>query len=111
MIIEKIVLNYLKTELDVPVMVEQPTGQIGEYVVFQVTERGWENHIEAATIEFSSYGESKLDAAEVDEAVRNAMLDIVTLDEISASKFGGGRDDKDDELKRYRYRSYFNLFF
>lgn len=111
MLIEIEVLNYLETKLNVPVCTEQPTGGVSEYVVFQVIDRGLQNHINSATVEFYSYAESNCAAAELDELVRQAMLDIVELPEISASKLGGGRNDKDDTLKRYRYRSYFNLFF
>ena len=111
MLIEKVIRDYLLTKLDVPILTEQPTGRVSEYVVLQVTDRGWENHIESATVEFGCYAETKMEAAELDEALRTAMFDIIELSEISASKFGGGRDDKDDTLKRYRYRSFFNLFY
>lgn len=111
MLIEKFVRDYLLTKLNVPVYMEQPAGRVSEYVVFYVTDRGKENHINMATVEFSSYADSKFDAAELDQDLRDAMEGIVETPEIFASKFGGGNDDKDNELNRYRYRSYFNLYY
>lgn len=111
MIIEIEIRNYLLTKLNVPILTEQPTGRQNEYVVFQVTDRGLQNHIESATVEFYCYAESQQEAAELDAELRQAMLDFIEVPYISASKFGGGRNDKDDTLKRYRYRSYFNLFY
>ena len=111
MIIEKIILDYLTTVLSVPVKVETPTEDLTEYVVFRLYDRGKENHINSATIEFECYSDSKYNAAVLDEELRVAMENIVVLNEISASKFGGGSDDIDSTLKRYRYRSFFNLFY
>lgn len=108
MLIEKIVLDYLTSALSVPAYVEQPKSG-SKYVVFRVIDRGKTNHVEAVTIEFYSYGASKLEAATVDQELRGVMENILSLPEISSVRFGGGNDAKDEELKRYRYRSYFNI--
>ena len=109
--IEIIVKNYLDSKLNVPVVLETPNGDTQEYVIFHVTSRGETNHINEVTIEFECVSDSKYNAAVLDEALRSAMKDIIVLDSISASKFGGGGDDNDTTNKRYCYRSYFNLFY
>lgn len=111
MIIEKIVLDYLTETLSAPVVIETPTADLTEYVIFRLYDSGKENHINSATIEFECYSDSKYNAATLDEKLREAMENIVVLNEISASKFGGGSDENDSELNRYRYRSFFNLFY
>lgn len=109
MLIETTIRNYLIEKIpNVPIEVEVPKSGT-TFVVFRVIDRGKVNLINAVTIEFLSYGTSKLEAAEVDELVREAMEGIVELDSIFSSKIGGGNDDYDEELKKNRYRTYFNL--
>lgn len=111
MLIEKTIRDYLLEKIkNVPIEVQEPTGE-SKYIVFEVIDRGKEDHINAVTVEFYSYGKSKLEAAALDEELRTAMENIVELDSIFSSKLGGGRDDYNEELKKYRYRSYFNIFY
>lgn len=109
MLIEPIVLNYLKENLNVPVHIEMPDSLPKTFVLFEVIDRGRKNFIDQVTIEFHSYAECKMDAALLDEKVRMLMEDIIFLPEISASKFGGGNDSNDTSVDKYRYRCYFNL--
>lgn len=109
MLIEKTIRDYLLDKIsNVPVEVEQPTNK-SKYIVFRVVDRGKENQINEVTIEFYCYGASKLEAATLDQELRNAMENIVILDSIFSCKIGGGNDNYDDDLKKYRYRSYFNI--
>lgn len=109
MLIETTIRNYLLEKIpNVPIELEVPKGE-SKFVVFRVIDRGKANQIYSATIEFMSYGASKLQAAELDDLVRTAMDDIVELPTIFSSDIGGGNDDYDEELKKYRYRAYFNL--
>ena len=109
--IEKTILNYLMEKLDMTdIFLELPNDFPDTFIVFRVIDRGLEDHINAVTVEFMSYGKTKLEAAELDERLREAMLNIVELPEISCH-FGGGNDNPDITLKRPRYRAYFNLFY
>lgn len=110
MLIEKTIRNYLLGELqNIPVEVEQPKNQPDKYIVFRVIDRDQTNLINSVTVEFYCYGKDKLEAAGLDELLRDTMPGIVALDDIFSCKLGGGNDNKDDTLKRYRYRSYFNI--
>lgn len=109
MLIETTIRNYLIEKIpNVPIEVEVPKNG-STFVVFKIIDRGKVNQINAVTVRFYSYAESKLEAAELDELVREAMEEIVELDSIFSSKIGGGDDDYDEELKKNRYRAYFNL--
>ena len=109
MLIEPIVLNYLKANMDVPIYPDMPDNLPHKFVLFTIVDRGRKNFIDQVTIEFHSYAETKLDAAEIDERVRMLMEDIIFLPEIAASRLGGGNDLNDPQIDRYRYRCYFNL--
>lgn len=110
MLIEPIVLSYLQAK-GIPAFCEVPANRSDEFVVMFRRDSGKENHINAVTLEFRSYAPSKYEAALLDERVKEAMESITELDEISASRFGGGNDAPDTATKSYRYRCYFNLFY
>ena len=108
--IETTVKTYLDTALEgIPVYLETPNDTSGKFIVFQLIERGKEDLINEATLEFRSYADSKYDAAALDEALREAM-DTLNESEIT-TKLGGGNDDPDTTLKKYRYRCYYNLYY
>ena len=109
MLIEPVVLNYLKSNMTVSVYLEMPKSLPEKFVVFTIVDRGRKNFIDHVTVEFHSFAKKKLDAALIDEQVRMLMEDIIFLPEIAASRFGGGNDLNDPEVDRYRYRCYFNL--
>lgn len=111
MLIEQKVLEYLQTELSMnDIYMEIPRNIPEKFVLMRVTDRGMSNRINQVTIEFSSYAPTKYEAAVLDELVRDAMDNIIELDDISC-RFGGGNDNPDTELKIPRYRCYFNLFY
>lgn len=111
MLIEQTILEYLKAELKTDdVYLETPKDLPDTFVVLRLVDRGKENQINEVTVEFMSYAESKLAAATLDELVREAMENIVSLPNISC-RFGGGNDNPDTVLKRHRYRCYFNLYY
>lgn len=108
--IETTVKTYLDTALEgIPIHLETPNDTSGKFIVFQVIERGKENLINEATLEFRSYADSKYDAAVLDESLRGAMEDLNQSD--ITTKLGGGNDDTDETLKKYRYRCYYNLYY
>lgn len=116
--IEEIVLNYLKDNLDVDVFLETPSNHSDTYVTMKLIGSGMDNHINAATFEFYCYSQSKYESAVLDRMLKEAMLGnestsygIIELSTISACKYGGGNDAPDTSKKAYRYRSYYNLFY
>ena len=112
MVIEQTIRDYLLTKFqNVPIEVMEPTDAPSKYIVFDVIDQGIEDHIWAVTVEFFSYGASVLEASALNEELKAAMLDIVELDSIFSCKLGGGGIDFNNEMKRYRYRSYFNLYY
>ena len=110
--IETTILDYLQLVLNTEhIYLETPKNAPSSYVVFQIVERTRTNMIDAVTVRLWSYGKSKIEAATLDELVREAMFNITDIVDISSSSLGGGSDDYDTSLNRYRYSSYFNITF
>lgn len=108
--IEERILDYLQRKLNTTyVYLETPKTSHTSYVVFQIVDRTRTNLIDAVTVRLWSYGKTKEDATILDGEVRKAMYDITDLENISSSTIGGGADDYDTSLNRYRYSSYFNI--
>lgn len=112
MLIEKVVLDHLKTKLNSnDVYLETPEVVPAEFVEFRVEDRGKVNQIDAVTFEIYSEADSKLAAATLDKRVRDAMASLIEGDSVSKSELGGGRSEMDNALKKYRYVSYYNVIF
>lgn len=109
MMIEKTILDYLKETLSVPVYMERPEEDIGEYVVLEKTGSGRMNRINRATFALQSFGDSLVRAAEINEDVKAAMDDLIVLPEISRSQLNSDYNFTDTTKKRYRYQAVYDI--
>lgn len=112
--IENIILQYLSEILNVPVSLETPEENHDQYIVFEVVDREKENFIDAVTVEFNSYADTKYNAALLDKSVRKSIENMISISNITSVEIGSGRssgDNYDSELKKYRYRCYFNIYY
>lgn len=108
--IEKTIRNYLVAKLGTNnVFFETPKTFNGECLVIQIVDRSFENLIDYVTAVIYSYADSKYDSACLDEKVRKAMRDFDAEEDISSCRISGGNDAPDTTLKKYRYRSYYNI--
>lgn len=107
--IEKIILNYLKSALDCSVYMEEPEEKSTRYVVIQKTGSSRVNYIFSATVAVQSYGKTLLEAAELNEAVKNAMFNISQVAEVASCRLNSDYNFTDPATKRYRYQSVFEL--
>lgn len=109
MMIEKVILDFLKTRLSEPVFMERPEKDTGEYVVLEKTGSGRANHINRATIAIQSFGNTLLRAAEINEEVKTAMDDLIELPEVSRSQLNSDYNFTDTAKKRYRYQAVYDI--
>ena len=107
--IEKIVLDYLNSVLDVPVYMERPEDPDPKYVLLEKTGSGRSNHINRATIAAQSYALTKYEAAELNEAVKAAMDNLIELDSIARSALNSDYDFTDTRSKQYRYQAVYDI--
>lgn len=108
--IELTVLDYLEGVLSVPCMMEIPPENIPEkFVIIQKTGGGEENHLYRATLALQSYAPTLFEASELNEEVKNAMADIITLDRVTKSRLNSDYNYTDTTTKRYRYQAVYDL--
>lgn len=107
--IEEIIFNYLNKKLDVPVSFENKN--IEKYVVIGKTGSGRKNFVNSATFFLQSYAASKYEAAHLNEKVKDAMNDLIELDEITYSQLNTDYDYTDTTKKKYRYQAIYDIGF
>lgn len=107
--IEKIVLDYLKEVLEVPVHTDMPEHQEKRFVLIEKTGGSKENFINFATITLQSYAESRYRAAELNGQVKTAMDNIIVLDSIGASRLNADYNYPDTTKKKPRYQAVYEL--
>ena len=107
--IETIIYNWLKQQLDVPVYMEEPSENPETFVLIEKTGSSRDNWINHATIAVQSYATSMYKAAKLNESVKSALDRIVQLDEVGASTLNSDYNFTDETTKRYRYQCVYNL--
>ena len=107
--IEKILLRYLSDALYVPAYMEEPEKPPKRYLVLEKTGGGMDNHIYSATFIIQSYGASLLEAAELNEQVKVAMLYGDAPNAICRVELNSDYNFTDPETKRYRYQAVFDI--
>lgn len=109
MMIEKVILNYLNENLNVPVFMERPEEDVGEFVVIEKTGSRRINHIDRATFALQSFGNTLQRAAEINEDVKAVMDTLITLPGVSRSQLNSDYNYTDTQKKRYRYQAVYDI--
>lgn len=115
--IEKIVLDYLKEKMDIPVFMEIPSNPPVSFVLIEKTGSGLVNHIYNATIAIQSYSDSLYNAAQLNDDVKKVMLGnghsyddgIVSTMHVARCDLNSDYNATDTTNKRYRYQAVFDL--
>lgn len=104
--IEELVIQYLNSVMDVPVYGEVPEDatDADTYIVVDKSGSQRENRVDSAVVIAYSYAPTKFEAAELNEAVKEAMLNIDTLDTISAVRLNSDGNATDTSIRNYRYQ-------
>lgn len=107
--IETVILNYLKENMDVPVYMEIPKNPETRFITLEKTGGGIVNHIGKATFAIQSHAESLFEAAFLNVRMINVMLDSIILDEITHCSLNSDYNYTDGNTKDYRYQAVFDL--
>lgn len=107
--IELIILNHLDKHLTVPTFTEKPSNAPKRYVVIDKTGSAKVNHLPSATIALQSYAESKYEAAILNNELKNAVEQMVNLDEIRGLTLNGDYNFTDTTTKEYRYQAVYDI--
>lgn len=108
--IEKIVLDYLNKELEVPAYMEEPEDlQAEQYVLIEKTGSSQANHLYTATLAIQSYADTLCKAAQLNEQVKTAMDGITREKEVTRSELNSDYNYTDTARKQYRYQAVYDL--
>ncbi len=108
--IEKTVINYLRERLPgESITAEVPKGMPDRFITVEKTGSQQINiGMFQSTIAVQSWETSRLKAAELSEAVCEAMRDLPSVGEVTRSR-GSDYDFTDITTKRYRYQAVFTV--
>ena len=107
--IEQTIFEYLGGKLSVPDRMEEEPDMPDEYVLIEKTGGEKTNYISRATIAIQSYAKSLYRAMQINEDVKAALEEIVTLDEISRCSLNSDYNYTDTTRKKYRYQAVFDI--
>lgn len=118
--IEKIVLDYLTDNIDVPVSMEVPEvpsetfhKMPREFIVIEKVAGSITDHIRFTTIAIQSYSTKSLfGASQLNEAVHEIMDHMAEyVEDVSECKMVADTNFTDTSTKRYRYQCLYNIFY
>ena len=107
--IETTVLNYLSEELAEPCYMEVPAEPPATFVVIDKTGSSRLNLVNEATLAIQSYAATKAQAAELNERVKSAMDNIITLADIGGVRLNSDYNFTNTQTKKYRYQAVYVL--
>lgn len=107
--IELTIKEFLDGQLDVPSFFEHQTELPDRYVLIEKVGGGQKNQLKSATVAVQSYGPSLYEAAKLNEQVKEAMLELVTVDAVSGISLNSDYNFTDTETKSYRYQAVFDI--
>lgn len=110
--IESTIISYLTTALDgVYVSSEEPEDKENAkpYVVITKTGGDIDEYLKSSQIVVDSYADTKVDTITLNDTVVDAMLNIISLDEITSCELNSNYDDTDTSTKEYRYGALFEI--
>ena len=104
-----VIQNSLATALGLPVYQEKPEIAPDRYVLIDKTGSGKRNKLPSVTIVFQSYAESKYQASLLNEQVKTAVENLVSLDEIASIRLNSDYPFPDITTKQHRYQAVYDI--
>lgn len=106
--IETVILDYLNNaNLSAKVYMEQPKVKPEAFFILEKSGGGQTDHISESDFIVQSYAESLANAAHMNEEIKQAMLNAITLDDISRVELNSNYNYSDSATKQYRYQAVF----
>ena len=109
--IETTVLNYLDGVLTEPCSMEVPENPPETFVVIEKTGSSRANRVNSATFAIQSYAGTMEKAAELNEKVKTAMDNIITLSDIGGVYLNSDYNFTNTQTEKYRYQAVYVLYY
>lgn len=107
--IEQTVIDYLSGQLDAPVWPEAPERPPERFVLVEKTGGGCSGGLCHAVLAVQSCADSLWDALRLHTAVRDAMLELDTLDSVCCAALNTDYRFTDPASRRRRYQAVFDV--
>lgn len=107
--IEITIKQFLDNQLSVPVFIEKQSNSPQRFILFEKTSGTKKNHIKSGTFAFQSYAESMYEAAMLNEELKQAVENMIQLNEIGNISLNSDYNFTDTETKQYRYQAVFDI--
>lgn len=108
--IETTLMEYLESNLTVPVLLEVPENMPETFVVLEKTGGRFENHIYESTFAIQSYAMSIYDAVVLNEEIKGYMLYGSIPAEVCGVRLNSDYNYTDLSTKRYRYQAVYDIY-
>lgn len=111
--IEKIIMNALSSGTGIPAYMEVPEEAPSRFFVIERTGGGQRgSEMRAAIFAVQSYGESLLEAAELNEQALTIMAELpYTEDTVATCELNSSYNFTNTLTRRYRYQAVFDLVY
>jgi hypothetical protein len=109
--IEEALISYLsgRTSAGAAVYAEIPRNPSAKYIIVEKTGSMTEDRVTTYTVAIKSYASSMIDAASLNEEVKDLMKLAPYLDDISSCKLNSDYNFTDPTSKQYRYQAVFQI--
>jgi hypothetical protein len=115
--IEKSIYDYLSAyfaDENIPVYLVLPESlpnpsEAGEFILIEKVGSSLENWLFDSTIAIQSYGKDLFSAASLSQRVIRAMLEAVSIEEVTSIDLNSEYEFTDTETKRPRYQAVFDV--
>ena len=107
--IEAVIIEYLNDNLSVPAYGQRPEDISGSFVVVEKTGSTTDNRVTTSTLAIQSNADRLSAAADLNEQVKAAMMNAVSLDSIGGVELASDYNFTNTASKQYRYQAVFNV--
>lgn len=108
--IEKKVLQYINQNSEIPCYMEEPINPPKKYYLMEKTGAGQNDRLFNVTLAIQSYGETMLEAAELNDQIISLMLNA-NIPNVTRIRLNSDYNYTDITTKRYRYQAVFYCIF
>lgn len=107
--IEAIVLDHLREQLEAPAYAERPKELPASYCLIEKTGTSQSNFISTTVFAVQSYAETLEQAAELSDQVKEAMASLVAYQDVTKVKLESEYNDTNAATGQYRYQAVFSI--
>lgn len=109
--IELTLKTFLEETLKLPVFFTYPKQAPERFVLIEKLGSSKINHLDDATFAFQSYGKTLYETARLNQRVKQAVEQTITLPHISRVQLNSDYNFTDEEMKDYRYQAVYDIYY